>query len=154
MDLVDATYIITLPNSDPGQAEVRAMLVAAANKPRRAAVEALGERRFWGLLKIADAVLGNSSSAMIEAPALGVPAVNVGDRQKGRIRSASVLDVTPEGKAVAVALRSALTDEFRAIASRAPGPFGDGHSADRIGAVLSSWTPPSPPVKKRHKVPS
>ncbi|HEX2756185.1 MAG TPA: UDP-N-acetylglucosamine 2-epimerase, partial [Candidatus Limnocylindrales bacterium] len=64
MDLVPATYVVTLPNADPGAAAVRATMMAAASGPSRVAVDALGERRYWGLLRIADAMLGNSSSAI------------------------------------------------------------------------------------------
>ncbi len=90
-------------------------------RPGRVAVEALGEARYWGLLRVADAMLGNSSSALVEAPALGLPAVNVGDRQAGRHREANVLDAPAEAAAVADALRQALTPAFRE-AARAASP--------------------------------
>ena len=86
MDAVPATYVITMPNVDPGGSEVAAIMRAAADRPRRVAVAALGERRYWGLLEIADAMLGNSSSGLIEAPVVRLPVVNVGDRQAGRRR--------------------------------------------------------------------
>jgi UDP-hydrolysing UDP-N-acetyl-D-glucosamine 2-epimerase len=149
MNAVDATYVVTLPNADPGNEDIRARLVdAVRGHPRRVAVEALGERRYWAFLRIADAMLGNSSSALIEAPVVGLPAVNVGDRQKGRLRPASVLDARPESAQVIEALRLALSTEFRASARAAPSPFGDGRSAARIAAVLRAWTPPSPPRKR------
>jgi UDP-hydrolysing UDP-N-acetyl-D-glucosamine 2-epimerase len=154
LDRVDATYVITLPNADPGHAAIRAALGRAASKPRRVAVEALGERRFWGLLRHADAMLGNSSSALIEAPALGVPAVNVGDRQKGRLRGANVIDAAPETDAIVAALERALDPAFRRAAKTAPSPFGDGHAAEKIGAILRVWRPPHPPVKPLVKVAS
>ena len=56
--------------------------------PAVSSVAALGERGYWGLLRVADAMLGNSSSGLIEAPAVGLPVVNVGDRQAGRRREA------------------------------------------------------------------
>lgn len=77
MSAVDATYVVTLPNADPGGMGVREVL--STKRGRLVTVEALGERRFWGVLKLADAMLGNSSSALIEAPAVALPAVNVGD---------------------------------------------------------------------------
>jgi UDP-hydrolysing UDP-N-acetyl-D-glucosamine 2-epimerase len=149
MDAVDATYVITMPNTDPGSAAVREVLLAAAQRPKRVAVDALGEARYWGLLAIADALLGNSSSALIEAPAVHVPAVNVGERQRGRLRGATVIDVPPDAPAVAAALRQALTPAFRRKCLAVPPLFGDGRSAEAIGRILSAWTPPSPPVKRR-----
>jgi UDP-N-acetylglucosamine 2-epimerase (non-hydrolysing)/GDP/UDP-N,N'-diacetylbacillosamine 2-epimerase (hydrolysing) len=145
MDSVPATYIITLPNTDPGGEIIRARLVAAAEYPRRRAVEALGDRRYWGLLHIAAAMLGNSSSALIEAPVLGLPAVNVGTRQEGRLRGKNVVDAGP-GQ-VPAALRWALDTKFRAEVRHGPSPYGDGRAAAAIVKVLRGWHPPSPPVK-------
>jgi UDP-hydrolysing UDP-N-acetyl-D-glucosamine 2-epimerase len=148
MDRVAATYVVTLPNNDPGHELLREALVAAAHSERRVAVAALGDRRFWGLMRIADAMLGNSSSALIEAPALGLPAVNLGDRQNGRIRGANVIDVPTAGvPAVANALREALAPATRRRLAGAVSPFGDGRSAPRIIEILAGWTPPHPPRK-------
>jgi UDP-hydrolysing UDP-N-acetyl-D-glucosamine 2-epimerase len=149
MDRVEATYVVTLPNSDPGNEAVRAALLeATAARPRRASVDALGERRYWGLMRQCDAMLGNSSSGLIEAPALGLPVVNVGARQAGRLRGTSVIDAPPDADRVAAALTKAIDPAFRAqIAASAP-LFGDGRSAEAIGKVLLAWTPPDPPVKR------
>ncbi len=148
MDKVEATYVLTLPNSDPGNDQIRRRLSYAAQKGGRVAIDALGERLYWGLMKISDAMLGNSSSALIEAPAAGLPAVNVGDRQAGRVRGVNVIDSPPVASAIAQALRLALRPEFRSAARAAPSPFGDGRSAERILEVLRNWTPPKPPIKR------
>lgn len=148
MDVVDATYVITLPNSDPGNDAIRDRFAQAASGSRRVAVEALGERNYWGLMKLADAMVGNSSSALIEAPAIGLPAVNIGDRQKGRVREGNVIDVPAKTDLIADALRTALSREFRDKARRAPSPFGDGRSAEKIVEILRTWCPPVPPVKR------
>lgn len=149
MHNVDASYVITLPNSDPGNEAIRRhLLVAAENQaPRIVTVDALGDRRYWGLLRLADAMLGNSSSGIIEAPAVFLPVVNVGERQKGRLRGPGVLDVAADGGLVTKALREALAPSFRARIRSQPAPLGEGRSADRIGAILRAWTPPDPPVK-------
>ncbi|MFZ4764498.1 MAG: UDP-N-acetylglucosamine 2-epimerase [Roseimicrobium sp.] len=147
MQTVNATYVITLPNSDPGNEAIRAAMIKAADSPNSVAVEALGEKRFWSLMRESDAMLGNSSSAIIEAPALGLPAVNVGDRQKGRVRGSNVLDAKPEAGSIAAALRQALSSEFRAAAHRAPSPFGNGDASQRMMDVLRRWIPPHPPLK-------
>lgn len=149
MDAIQATYIITLPNTDRGNDVIRDRMLSAAQRPRRIAVEALGDRRFWALMRVADAMLGNSSSAIIEAPALGLPAVNIGERQKGRVRGANVLDVAPEAHLVEAAFRRALTREFRAACQAAPSPFGDGRAGEAIVSVLRKWIPPRPPVKPK-----
>jgi len=146
MDSVDATYVITLPNADPGNELLRKGLVEAAGHGRRLVASALGERRYWGLMRIADAMVGNSSSALIEAPVLRVPAVNIGVRQKGRLRSDNLLDVQPSAPEIAGALKRALSPEFRASLASL-GPYGDGQSAPRILAALAAWKIPVPPIK-------
>jgi UDP-N-acetylglucosamine 2-epimerase (non-hydrolysing) len=140
MDRVPATYVITLPNVDPGAAVIRERLVAAAKAPGRCAAEALGERRYFGLMQLCDAMLGNSSSGIIEAPVLRLPVVNIGNRQKGRLREPNVLDVAADADAIVAALTRALDPAFR----RALPPtsqLGDGRSAARIVEILAAWKP-------------
>ncbi len=145
LDAVPATYLVMLPNSDPGHVEIRTRLSAwAAAAPRRRAVAAVGERAYWGLLKLADAMVGNSSSGLVEAPSVGLPAVNVGDRQAGRIRGANVVDVPAVSAAIADALRHVLSDGFRRSLAGVESPFGDGLAAERIVTHLRAWDPPSP----------
>ncbi len=146
MDRVNATYVVTMPNSDPDNAITRAALKAAAARPGRVAVDALGDRLYWGMLREADAMLGNSSSALIEAPVFRLPVVNVGMRQRGRLRAANVIDADADADAITAALGRALDPSFRASLS-GQGPFGDGRAAEGILAVLKTWTPPRPPRK-------
>lgn len=140
MDRVDATYVITLPNADPGALAIRQRLLAVAQGPRRRSAEALGERRYFGLMQVCDAMLGNSSSGLIEAPVLRLPVVNIGDRQKGRLRAPNVVDVGVDGAAIAAALTRVLAPAFRA-ALPSEGPFGDGHAGERIVEILAAWQP-------------
>ncbi len=141
MDAVPATFVITLPNSDSGHTLIREALVRAARKPGRVAVEALGSRGYWGLLSVADAMLGNSSSAIIEGSALGLPAVNIGDRQQGRLRGNNVIDAPVDADAIKSALRHALDPATRR-ACQDSSPFGNGRSAESILDILRRWTPP------------
>jgi UDP-hydrolysing UDP-N-acetyl-D-glucosamine 2-epimerase len=148
MDTVEATYVVTLPNADPGGAAVRSRMAAAGQGSRRLAIEALGERRYWGLMRIADAMLGNSSSGIVEAPAVDLPAVNVGDRQLGRRRESNVIDAPATADAVAAALREALRPETRKrIAQRHP-PLADGLAGRRVADMIAAWRPPHPPRKR------
>jgi UDP-N-acetylglucosamine 2-epimerase (non-hydrolysing) len=157
MRAVPATYVVTLPNSDPGGDAIRAALRAHADqwthpdlRPHPGAmvlVAALGERRYWGLLRIADAILGNSSSAIVEAPAVDLPAVDVGDRQEGRRREANVIHAPAEADAVEQALRRALDPAFRAAARAARPPLADGRAGERAARIISAWEPSRPPRK-------
>jgi UDP-hydrolysing UDP-N-acetyl-D-glucosamine 2-epimerase len=155
MDAVEATYVVTLPNVDPGHERVRELLAAtaAAQPGRRVAVEALGERTYWGLLHVADAMLGNSSSAIVEAPAAGLPAVNVGDRQLGRRRAGNVLDVPAEPAAIAATLAEALLPSTRARIAASPQPLTDGRVGERIADIIAAWRPSIPPRKAPIRLP-
>ncbi len=148
MGQVPATYVVTAPNADAGGKEIGDYWRRwATDRKRVALVDALGDRRYWAMLRLADAVLGNSSSGIIEAPALGVPVVNVGDRQRGRLRYGPVADVPAAEDAVAAALREAL-----AAGRRTPGGDLGGYPAapvaPRIVEALRRWEIPHPPRKR------
>ena len=147
MDEIEATYVVTLPNVDPGADHVRTVMTAAAARPGRVAVDALGERRYWGLMRIADAMLGNSSSALVEAPAVDLPAVDVGDRQAGRRREANVIGAPMDPGAVGAALRRALDPTFRATVVAAHPDLADGRAGARVADIMAVWRPPHPPRK-------
>lgn len=153
MTAVDATYVVTLPNADPGSAEVRAILTAAARGERRIAVDALGSTRYWGLLAIADAMLGNSSSGLIEAPLVRLPVVNVGDRQAGRDRRSNVIDVPADGPAIAAALRQTLEPGARTALTTPDDPLADGRAGARIADIIAAWRPSRPPRKPPVRIP-
>jgi len=153
MDVVEATYVVTLPNADPGGDAVRELLEAAAARPGRVAVDALGERRYWGLLRIADAMLGNSSSAIIEAPAVDLPAVDVGDRQAGRRAGPNVLHAPADPQRVTEALREALEPATRARVAAVRPALADGLAGRRIADIIAAWRPPRPPRKPPITVP-
>jgi UDP-hydrolysing UDP-N-acetyl-D-glucosamine 2-epimerase len=134
----EGCVVVTLPNDDPGNHEVRPRLVAWADT--RANVHAfasLGQRRYLSLLSHADVVLGNSSSAIIEAPSFALPAVNVGERQRGRVMAANVVSCQPRRAAVARALRGALDPAFRASLATLGNPYDLGDPSGRVLAALS-----------------
>jgi UDP-hydrolysing UDP-N-acetyl-D-glucosamine 2-epimerase len=134
--------VITLPNDDPGNATVREKLSHWAGARENVhAFAALGQQRYLSLLRHADVVLGNSSSAIIEAPSFRVPVVNVGERQRGRVMAANVLGCTGETSAIVAALRRALEPAFRASLASLENPYDQGGAAARILAVLSSVSP-------------
>lgn len=136
----DRVILITLPNADAGGDVIRAAIAAfAAARPDRVrVVESLGARGYVAAMTACAAVVGNSSSGMMEAPAAGVPVVNVGDRQAGRLRTPGVLDCALEAGAVASAIARALTPEFQTMARSQPAVFGDGHAGEQIVSILES----------------
>jgi UDP-hydrolysing UDP-N-acetyl-D-glucosamine 2-epimerase len=143
-----ATWVVTLPNADPGSEAIRSALLALATRRRNVVVvAALGSEGYLGLLGASDFMLGNSSSGITEAPAVGLPTINVGDRQRGRIRGASILDVPETPAAILEAIARSQTSGFRQLARETPPPYGGGEAAARIVAVLHQWEPPRPPRK-------
>ena len=135
---IDHPVLFTAPNADPGRDVLlsRVREFAAAG-PRRALVANLG-RRYFAVLARVGAMVGNSSSGLIEAPSFGLPVVNIGDRQRGRIRAANVIDVAGGARQIESAIRRALSASFRARLSRRVNPFGDGRAGERIARVLAS----------------
>ena len=77
-------------------------------------------------------MLGNSSSGIIETPAFHIPTVNIGDRQKGRLRSESVVDCGDTQEEILAAIRKAMSEEHRKTCAAAASPYGSGNAAERI----------------------
>lgn len=136
-----ARVVITGVNADAGHAAItRVMEDWVAVNPHRASLHAsLGQRRYFGVMARAAAVIGNSSSGLIEAPALGVPTVDLGDRQQGRPRAASVIACEETAEAIAAALTRALEPAFRTAAAVAQPPYGRGTgTAAAIAGILAT----------------
>ena len=133
--------VFTLPNADRGADEIISAVRAyvKSNASRAAAFTSLGQKRYLSLLKLTKVVIGNSSSGIIEAPSLKVPTVNIGTRQEGRARAASVIDCPAEAAAIAAALKKVLSRAFSAK-TRKPNPYGDGKTAPKIAAILLAKT--------------
>ena len=112
--------------------------MAAAHPDRITLVASLGQQRYLSALSLADAVVGNSSSGLIEAPSFGLPVVNVGIRQQGRLRAANVIDVGYGREEIAAGIRRALQPGFRESLRGLVNPYGDGRAAPRIAEVLAS----------------
>lgn len=117
--------LFTMPNSDTGGNRVADVIRrwAGEREGNVKCVASLGRRKFYTALRHAGAIVGNSSSGLIEAPAFGIPTLNVGDRQKGRARGDSVVDVPAECESIKEGLRKVLDPEFRMKASNAVNPY-------------------------------
>jgi UDP-hydrolysing UDP-N-acetyl-D-glucosamine 2-epimerase len=133
-----ATVILTGTNADThGQAIMRRFAhYAEANADRVRLVESLGSVRHLSLMKHADAVIGNSSSGVVEAPFLKTPTVNVGERQKGRLRARSIVDCKGDRADIEKAIRKAISPEFREVCQGAVSLYGEGDASRRIKDVL------------------
>ena len=142
----DTMIWFTRPNADTGGRAISAALDAwAATRGEWVRVHAsLGQLRYLSLMAQVDAVVGNSSSGLYEAPSFRVPTVDIGDRQRGRLAAASVLHCAPQRDAIQAALDRAATLDC----SQVENPYGDGRSAERIVALLRGLPPAAELLKK------
>lgn len=138
-----------LPNNDAGGRDINRIIEEESdffirchrNLPRRA---------YLGLLKECAAIVGNSSSGLLEAPTYGIPAVNIGRRQQWRYRGRNVIDVERfEPDAIALAMEKGLSEGFRRSLEGLENPYGDGHSAARILDILTK-TPRDATLLAKH----
>ncbi len=129
----DIEFIVTKSNADQGGARINELLDAAETRIHNLHVyTSLGVRRYLSLMKYSDAVVGNSSSGIIETPAFHVPTVNIGDRQRGRLQAASIINCGVSRKEIEQAIRQALSVEHKVKCRNVVSFYGDGHSADKI----------------------
>lgn len=127
--------VVIYPNNDAGSVPVQRAIEALRNPLVR--VERNVPRPvFASLMAAADAMVGNSSSGILEAPSFRLPAVNLGRRQEGRLQGANVINAAHAPAAILSALRRALSGRFRASLKGARNPYGDGRSSERILRVL------------------
>jgi len=131
--------VFTYPNADQGHLQVAAVFEeAAVSDERYRIVRSFGSEAYFSVLSRVGAMVGNSSSGIIEAPSFRLPVVNVGSRQQGRTRAANVIDVEAERTAIAAGIDRATDPAFRRSLNRLVNPYGDGHAAERIVEVLTT----------------
>jgi GDP/UDP-N,N'-diacetylbacillosamine 2-epimerase (hydrolysing) len=138
-ELRDTQLIFTMPNADTGSRVLRQMIDDfVAGHGNAVAFSSLGQLRYLSCLKLVDGVVGNSSSGLAEAPSLGVGTVNIGDRQRGRLKADSVIDCPPERQAILQAIRRLTEPGFREVVRRAVNPYGKGGASEKIVHVLET----------------
>ncbi len=132
--LGDIGVIVTGTNSDSEGAEINAVLTdyCTRNATHALHVASLGNLGYLSMLAQVDAVVGNSSSGLYEAPSLGTPTVDIGIRQKGRPRATSVIQCDVDTESITQAIREALSRGRMNVIN----PYGDGHAVERIVSVL------------------
>jgi UDP-N-acetylglucosamine 2-epimerase (non-hydrolysing)/GDP/UDP-N,N'-diacetylbacillosamine 2-epimerase (hydrolysing) len=131
--------LFCFPNADAGS---RALIARAQafceGRPDVRVFVNLNPIMYWGLLRCATLFLGNSSSGIMETPALELPSVNIGRRQHGRERARNTIDAPAEAEAILTAVAQGLAPSFRQGLAGLTNPYGDGLAAERIAEVLCS----------------
>lgn len=135
-----ASIIFTKTNSDPNGRIINDLIddYVGRHPARAVAYDSLGQLRYLSLMKEADVIIGNSSSGLIEAPALRKPTVNIGPRQQGRLRAGSVVDCAETREAITQSIHKALSDEFQSQVCLVESPYGSGEVSKKIKEVLKT----------------
>jgi GDP/UDP-N,N'-diacetylbacillosamine 2-epimerase (hydrolysing) len=136
-ELGDTQLIFTMPNADTeGRALLAMVQRYVAGRPDAHAFTSLGQLRYLSCLRFVAGVVGNSSSGLTEAPTFRIGTVNIGDRQRGRLKAASVIDCAPDRESIGVALRQLFSPAFQAALADVRNPYGEGGASEKVVAVL------------------
>ena len=126
-------FIVTKSNSDQGGSRINNRLDSAEKQIKNLQVYAsLGAKRYLSLMRYAEFVLGNSSSGIIETPAFHIPTVNIGDRQRGRLQTHSIINCDTDEKAIVRAIGRAISTEMKQICEQTESLYGDGTASKKI----------------------
>ena len=136
----DITFLCTKANADVDGKIINESLRQCADTHRNVLLyDSLGVRRYLSALSYAEFVIGNSSSGIIEVPSFGIPTINIGDRQKGRIQAESVINCEPLFEDIADAIEKARSLQFRNHIRNISNPYGDGKASDVIVDVTKDF---------------
>ncbi len=135
----DFSLIFTSPNADHDGGKLKDFIETYVKKNNNAHFfTSLGQNGYLSFLKQADCVIGNSSSGIFEAPYCKVGSVNIGNRQKGRVKPKSVMDVPNDIESITNAINNVLSEDFSKIISTQNNPFGDGSAGIKIVTILEN----------------
>jgi GDP/UDP-N,N'-diacetylbacillosamine 2-epimerase (hydrolysing) len=136
--LVDTHLIFTMPNADTDGRVLFDMINRfVGDHPNARAYTSLGQLRYLSCLRHVDGVVGNSSSGLAEAPSFPKGTVNIGDRQKGRLRAESVIDCAPERESISAAIAGLYLPAFRSALAAVRSPYGEGGASERVVEVVA-----------------
>ena len=135
----DCQLIFTMPNADPNSQVLIEMIECFVKEHNNAFLfTSLGQERYFSCLAQVDAVIGNSSSGLSEVPSFKKATVNIGDRQKGRLKSSSVIDCEPDVISINNAIDKIYNKSFQNAVLKTVNPYGDGGSVELIMKTLNS----------------
>ena len=136
--LEDTNFIFTKANSDTDGDVINKMIdeYVSENSQKAVAFASLGQLRYLSAIKFIDIVLGNSSSALLEVPSFKKATINIGDRQKGRARASSVIDVMPAKEEILAAIKRAYSKEFEQTLKDTINPYDGGNPSKKMVKIL------------------
>jgi UDP-hydrolysing UDP-N-acetyl-D-glucosamine 2-epimerase len=139
--LRDTSIVFTRANADTGGRVINRLVdrFVGSHRDSSKVFTSMGQKNYLSTMQYVDAVAGNSSSGIIEAPYFRIGTINIGNRQKGRIRAESVIDCGSRREEIEEAFSTLYSPGFKGILRRVGNPYGDGHAAERIMKVLKSY---------------
>ena len=137
-ELEDTKIIFTKGGPDIGFKTISKLIdeFVLDNKDKSVSFASLGRKLYLSSLKFMDLAVGNSSSGIVEAPSFGIPTINIGNRQKGRIKADSVIDTQGSVVSLRKAFRKALSSDFRAVCEKTINPYGKGDASKKIVEII------------------
>jgi len=137
-NLKDTNIIFTKSNSDANGKIINRMIdqYVAENNSKSKVFASLGQLRYLSAMQYVDAVVGNSSSGLIEAPSFKIGTINIGDRQRGRQKARSIIDCKPDKASIKKALQKIYSSKFKEYIKKTKNPYGDGCASKKIVRVL------------------
>lgn len=137
-ELEETNFIFTKANSDTDGDVINKMIdeYVSENSQKAVAFASLGQLRYLSAIKFVDIVLGNSSSGLLEVPSFKKATINIGDRQKGRARASSVIDVRPVKEEILAAIKRAYSKEFEQTLKDAINPYDGGYPSKKMVKIL------------------
>ena len=135
----NATIIFTLPNADSDNGPIRRCIEKFVDENKDCYFFAsLGQQNYYSCVSVSDAVIGNSSSGILEVPTFKKPTINIGDRQKGRLRAKSVIDCLPDKQHIHDAIKLSQSKNFQKICANSINPYGEKGAPDKIVKILEN----------------
>lgn len=133
-DLVDTNFIFTEPNADTGGRIIIELIddFVSRHPENACSFKSLGQLRYLSAMQFVDALVGNSSSGLIEAPSFKIGTINIGDRQKGRIKADSVIDCSPNIPSIKNAIKKVCSDSFKESLRDLKNPYGEGGASEKV----------------------
>jgi GDP/UDP-N,N'-diacetylbacillosamine 2-epimerase (hydrolysing) len=132
-ELKDYKIIFTMPNADTDGREIHQLIEKfCLDNNNCRAFTSLGQLRYLSCLKYVEVVVGNSSSGLLEVPSFGIPTVNIGDRQKGRLKADSIIDCDPKKDCISRAIERATSTDFKSFCKLVKNPYGNGGASKII----------------------
>ena len=149
-DLKDVYIIFTMPNSDSDGRIIKQMIdeFVSSHDQRSISFTSMGHLNYLSALQFVDGVVGNSSSGLAEAPTFKIGTVNIGDRQKGRLKAKSVIDCKPAKGSIKEAINTLYRKNFQKILHMVDNPYGKGGATEKIIEVLRAANIPEEPKKE------